>query len=210
MTSVRTSKAISTGLFAAALFAAGFSAVVPLASSQSVTCPSPACVNVTIPNGASSPPSGYASGQTTTYGYSPDTVTVVIGKNNTVLWTNNDAAPHTVTSDAGDPSSLDSGTSGPLTKQGGTYQFTFTVPGTYRYHCSFHSWMQGTVIVLASSSTSTSSSSSTSSGSASSGGIPEFPFQGALVVLVTLAVLASYFVARRTPGVRGAVPKQVP
>ena len=202
MMRVGSSRAIFVGLFVAALCAAALSsAVVPRASSQSVTCPSSACVAVKIISGASTPPSGYTKGQTTTYGYSPDTVTVVIGKNNTVFWTNDDASAHTVTSDTGAPASFDSGTSGPLTTQGGTYQFTFTVPGTYHYHCSFHSWMQGTVVVLAASTTTTSSSPSSSSG-----GVPEFPFQGVLVAVVTLAVLASYLVARRTVGVRGAVP----
>ena len=116
-------------------------------TTPSVTCPSSACVNVTIPSGASSPPAGYSSGQTTTFGYAPDVVTVVIGKNNTVFWTNNDVAPHTATSDTS--GIFDSGMNGGLTTQGGTYQFTFTTPGTYHYHCSFHAWMQGTVIVKA-------------------------------------------------------------
>lgn len=115
-----------------------------------VTCPSSACVNVTIPTGASSPPSNYTGGATTHFGYSPDVVTVVIGKNNTVFWINDDAAPHTVTSDTSGV--FDSGLTGPLTTQGGTYQFTFTTAGTYHYHCSFHSWMQGTVIVKAATS----------------------------------------------------------
>ena len=128
-----------------------------------VTCPSLACVNVTIPVGAQSQPAGYTPGQTTTYGYAPDTVTVVIGKNNTVFWINNDVAAHTATSDNGAPAPFDSGTAGPLTQQGGTYQFTFTTPGTYHYHCSFHPWMQGTVIVLASTGSGSSSSSSTTS-----------------------------------------------
>ncbi len=111
------------------------------------TCPSSACVNVTIPSGAGTPPPNYSGGKTT-YGYSPDVITVVIGKNNTVFWINNDVAPHTVTSDTAGV--FDSGMTGPLTNQGGTWQFTFTTPGTYTYHCSFHAWMQGTVIVKAS------------------------------------------------------------
>jgi plastocyanin len=133
---------------------------------STVTCPSSACVNVTIPSGASIPPPGYAGG-TTTYGYSPDVVTVVIGVNNTVVWTNNDSAPHTVTSDT--PGIFDSGSTGPLTTQGGKYQFTFTKPGNYRYHCSFHAWMQGEIIVLAGTS-SGSSPSTTSTTSASTNG----------------------------------------
>jgi plastocyanin len=121
-----------------------------------VTCPSAQCVNVTIAVGASSAPPGYSGGKTT-YGYSPDVVTVVIGKNNTVFWTNDDTAPHTVTSDTA--GIFDSGTSGPLTTQGGTFQFTFATPGTYAYHCSFHAWMQGTVIVLAGTGTNSSTTS---------------------------------------------------
>jgi len=93
-------------------------------------------VNVTIPSGASAP-----SGAP---GFSPDKVTVVIGVNATVWWTNNDAAAHTVTGDGNSPifnsGNLDSGQS---------YIFTFTVAGTYTYHCSYHSWMTGTVVVVA-------------------------------------------------------------
>jgi len=119
-------------------------------TAPAVTCPSAQCVNVTIISGAGTPPPGYSGGKTT-YGFSPDVVTVVIGSNNTVFWTNDDTAPHTVTSDTAGV--FDSGTTGPLTTEGGTFEFTFTTPGTYTYHCSFHAWMQGTVIVLAATST---------------------------------------------------------
>ena len=124
-----------------------------------VTCPSAQCVNVTIPSGAGTPPTGYTGGKTT-YGFSPDVVTVVIGKNNTVFWTNDDSGAHTVTSDTA--GLFDSGNSGPLVTQGGTFQYTFTTPGTYTYHCSFHAWMQGTVIVVAGTKGSSSASSASS------------------------------------------------
>ena len=74
--------------------------------------------------------------------YSPDPVTVVIGVNNTVTWMNNDSAPHTVTANDG---SFDSGNIAPT----GSFTFTFTAPGTYRYHCIYHPWMVGTIIVKA-------------------------------------------------------------
>jgi plastocyanin len=106
-----------------------------------VTCPSSACVNVTIPSGASTPPPSWTGSGKTTYGFTPDVVTLVIGKNNTVFWTNNDASIHTATSDTA--GAFDSGNM----NQGSTYQFTFTTPGTYTYHCVYHSWMQGTIIV---------------------------------------------------------------
>jgi plastocyanin len=135
-------------------------------STASVTCPSAACANVNITAGAGIAPPGYTAGEKTTFGFSPDTVVVVIGVNNTVYWTNEDAGAHTVTSDTA--GLFDSGTSGPLTTQGGTFQFTFTTPGTYTYHCSFHSWMQGTVIVKASTGSSSTTTGSTTSTAAQS------------------------------------------
>ena len=106
-----------------------------------VTCPSAGCVNVTIPSGAATPPSGWSGSGKTTYGFSPDVITVVIGKNNTVYWTNDDASIHTATSDTSgvfDTGNINQGTSA---------QFTFATPGTYTYHCIYHAWMQGTIIV---------------------------------------------------------------
>ncbi len=81
--------------------------------------------------------------------FSPQNVTVVIGKNNTVEWTNNDNAVHTVTSRPGDPASFNSGTLSP----GQTFTYTFTIPGVYNYYCTIHDWMHGTVTVLAANST---------------------------------------------------------
>jgi len=121
-----------------------------------VTCPSAQCVNVTIASGASTPPSGYTSGQTTTYGFTPDVVTVVIGVNNTVYWTNTDAAIHTATSDTSgvfDTGNID---------QGQSAQVTLTTPGTYTYHCTYHAWMQGTIIVKAGPANGSTPASSTS------------------------------------------------
>jgi len=74
--------------------------------------------------------------------FSRDQVTVVIGVNNTVTWVNNDNAAHTVTSKDG---SFGSGNIG----SGGSFTYTFTTPGTYRYYCAYHSWMVGTVVVKA-------------------------------------------------------------
>jgi plastocyanin len=122
---------------------AGKATTTTTSSVPAVVCPSSACVNVTIPSGASSPPSGYTAGSKTTYGFTPDTITIVIGKNNTVLWINADAGIHTATSD----------TAGVFDTQniaaGSSAQITFTTPGTYTYHCTYHSWMQGNIIVKA-------------------------------------------------------------
>lgn len=141
------------------------------------------CVNITVAAGASSPYSGYTSGSTTLYGYSPMNVTLVIGVNSTVVWSNQDVAFHTATSSAGDPASFDSGCingeSVACTSAGvNSYEFTFTVPGIYLYHCDYHPWMQGEIVVLkgtgtTSSSTSGASTSTTTTSTASGSTSPE-------------------------------------
>ncbi|HZW84763.1 MAG TPA: cupredoxin domain-containing protein [Nitrososphaerales archaeon] len=118
--------------------------VVTTTSAPAVTCPSSACVNVTIPNSASTQPQGYTPGSKTQYGFSPDAITVIIGKNNTVFWTNDDVSIHTATSDTANV--FDTGN----ILAGNSQQFTFTTPGTFTYHCSYHAWMQGTIIVKSS------------------------------------------------------------
>lgn len=73
--------------------------------------------------------------------YSPANITVNSGS--TVTWTNNDSVDHTVTSQAGENYSFDSGIISP----DGTYQYTFDNVGTYSYYCTVHPYMTGTVIV---------------------------------------------------------------
>ncbi|HKM50831.1 MAG TPA: cupredoxin domain-containing protein [Candidatus Bathyarchaeia archaeon] len=74
-------------------------------------------------------------------GYTPANITVVIGVNNTVKWTNNDNMPHTVTAVDG---SFDSGN----LNRGKLFVYTFTKPGRFVYYCTYHPWMGGTVTVL--------------------------------------------------------------
>jgi plastocyanin len=62
----------------------------------------------------------------------------------TVTWVNKDSTGHTVTSVGS--SLFDSG----VIPLGGTFQFTFTQPGTYQYYCTIHPWMKGTVVVTSS------------------------------------------------------------
>lgn len=66
---------------------------------------------------------------------------ITVKAGTTVTWTNNDIAPHTVTSDTG--SVLDSGN----LSLGQTYSMTFTTPGTYSYHCVTHLSMTGMITV---------------------------------------------------------------
>ena len=75
----------------------------------------------------------------TGFAFQPAALSVKVGT--TVTWTNNDNASHTVTSNAG--SELNSQT----LSNGGTYSHTFTVPGSFSYHCAIHPSMQGSVTV---------------------------------------------------------------
>jgi plastocyanin len=75
------------------------------------------------------------------FAFTPSTLTIKPGT--TVTWTNEDGTSHTVVSDSGTPV--------PFTSQtlvnGASFQFTFTRPGSYTYHCSIHPSMTGTIIV---------------------------------------------------------------
>ena len=66
---------------------------------------------------------------------------LTVAKGTTVIWTNNGATIHTVTSDDG--TSFDSG----VIASGGTFSHTFSTAGSFAYHCQIHSGMVGTIIV---------------------------------------------------------------
>jgi plastocyanin len=74
------------------------------------------------------------------FAFSPASITVK--KGTTVTWTNKDSATHTVTENDGQkgPDSAD-------LAQGKTYSFTFDTVGTFKYHCTIHTTMTGTVTV---------------------------------------------------------------
>jgi plastocyanin len=59
-----------------------------------------------------------------------------------VTWTNKDDDPHTVVSD-GDPKLFKS----PALDTDESFAFTFTEAGTFKYFCSIHPRMQGTIVV---------------------------------------------------------------
>lgn len=59
----------------------------------------------------------------------------------TVTWTNEDDIPHTVVS----PNNF---RSKPLDSED-KFSFTFTTPGSYKYFCSLHPHMTGTIVVEA-------------------------------------------------------------
>jgi amicyanin len=71
--------------------------------------------------------------------FGPQEVKIKAGT--TITWTNEDDIPHTVVS----PNNFRS----KALDTDGTYSFTFTTPGTYKYFCSLHPHMTGTIVVEA-------------------------------------------------------------
>ncbi len=73
------------------------------------------------------------------FAFSPKTLTIKPGT--TVVWTQKDQAPHTVTSNTG------AWVASPDLMPGQTFSHTFTKTGTFAYHCAVHPGMTATVIV---------------------------------------------------------------
>jgi plastocyanin len=73
--------------------------------------------------------------------FSPSTLTIKAGTTVTFKGVSGD---HTVTSDPDSPMAFDQGVS-----QGSSITITFANPGTYKYHCSIHASMHGTIVVTA-------------------------------------------------------------
>jgi|SRR5579863_436935 len=67
-------------------------------------------------------------------------VALRVSAGSTVTWTNDDEEPHTVVSESGlfRSAALDTNES---------FSFKFEQPGTYRYACSIHPRMVGTIVV---------------------------------------------------------------
>lgn len=74
------------------------------------------------------------------FAFSPADITVKGGT--TVTWTNNDSTTHTVTETDGQ-----TGPNSGNLEPGKSYTFTYATAGTFKYHCSIHSSMTGTVTV---------------------------------------------------------------
>ena len=80
------------------------------------------------------------------FAFSPQTLT--INKGDTVIWVNEDSAPHQIASNPHPThTDLPGLVSGSLST-GQSYSFTFDKAGTFGYHCHIHPSMTGTIIVL--------------------------------------------------------------
>jgi len=99
----------------------------------------PVTVEVSIPSGTSVP-----GCEETNECYIPKTVSINAG--DTVSWSNDDTAAHTVTggSAADGPSGMFDSS---LLIAGGTFEQTFDASGTLDYYCMVHPWMTGSIQV---------------------------------------------------------------
>ncbi|HTE21520.1 MAG TPA: cupredoxin family copper-binding protein [Candidatus Limnocylindria bacterium] len=68
---------------------------------------------------------------------------ITVKKGTTVTWTNKDSVQHSVVPDT-ESNAFDGSE---LLAKDASYSFTFSVPGTYAYHCGPHPNMTGTVTV---------------------------------------------------------------
>ncbi len=93
---------------------------------------------ISVPEG-----SGVPGCDETSECYLPSQVTINAGE--TVTWSNDDTAAHTVTS--GTPPVADGTFDSSLFMAGTTFEHTFDEAGTYDYFCMVHPWMIGTVQV---------------------------------------------------------------
>ncbi len=85
------------------------------------------------------PAVGATEVQMANFAFTPASIQVKAGT--TVTWTNQDTAPHTVT--------FRNGTmrGSAMMRQGQTFRYTFSTPGTYSYYCAVHPSMTAQVVV---------------------------------------------------------------
>ena len=111
---------------------------VPTPTPAPTPAPAPAPAPAPTPPPAPAAVPATISASIADFAFSPNQLTVKAGTK--VMWTNSDAATHTVTSDDGvfESGSLSSGK---------TFSFTFSAPGSFSYHCGPHPSMRATVTV---------------------------------------------------------------
>jgi plastocyanin len=101
------------------------------------TTPNP---NPSSSSNSNSTPTNASSITINNFAFSPADITIKKGTN--VTWTNKDSVAHTVQETDG----KNGPKSGSLS-QNDTYSFTYNETGTFKYHCSIHPDMTGTVTV---------------------------------------------------------------
>jgi plastocyanin len=110
----------------------------PTPSATATPLPLSTATPLPLPTATPTPAAMQISATIQNVAFSPNPITIAPGS--TVTWTNQDVVTHTVTADDGSWGSS-------MLGQGGTYSHVFTSPGTYPYHCAFHLYMMGTLVV---------------------------------------------------------------
>jgi plastocyanin len=159
----RVNSVVTVGAFALLLLS-GIATAIPAASAITT-------VQVSMPAGA-------GNGPNSAPGFTPDTITVVIGVNNTVEWTNNDSPSHHNVASAAGNGTIQS----PDMAPGATFTYTFSTPGTYNIVCTYHQWMTSVVIVKSSTAPA-----------------PEFPAAWLAVILFAVIAVAVVAAPRLKP-----------
>src|SRR6266849_932619 len=173
------SRRVNVVLLAAVVVGLGLPAAASALPAQNsiLATNSPQITQISIPIGAGITQSSQ--------GFSPSSVTVVIGVNNTVTWTDND---NKMDANGYEPRHIVAANDKSFTSNslavGDQFTYTFTAPGTYTYHCSIHSWMNGDVIVK---------------GTATATTTPEFPLPFAVLLVALGAAAAIFTLARHRP-----------
>ena len=104
------------------------------------TIPAAFAAEIGVPAGTSVP-----GCEETNECWDPAEVTVSVGE--TVTWSNDDTAAHTVTSGSVDAGGPDGNFDSSLFMAGTTFEWTPDAEGEYPYFCMVHPWMAGMVIV---------------------------------------------------------------
>lgn len=99
-----------------------------------VGCPTTSPETQTTP----APVNGEQAVAISNFSFQPKDVTIPVGT--TIVWTNQDTAPHAILADDGSFSSES------LTMNS-IHRRVFTTPGSFPYHCSIHPTMHGTITV---------------------------------------------------------------
>lgn len=127
------------------------------------------------------------------YAFQPGTITVAVG--DSVTWTNNSDAPHTVTADDDSWGSDQLG-------DADTFTQTFDTAGTYAYHCAIHDYMKGTVKVLAAGATPPATDTAPTDATPASSST----WLAMLAVFAGLVLVFAWLLARRTRAAQGTLP----
>jgi plastocyanin len=122
------------------------------------------------------------------FAFSPRTVEIRVG--DSVTWTNRDSVAHTATARNG---SFDTG----LLEDGESAAIRFTVAGTYRYVCTPHPDMTGTVVVRPARTGVAPPNTATASASDLRDAATDGPRLGLLAMIGGLAFLLAEHVVRR-------------